>query len=321
MAKKAVWLFADNFILNSIKGNYTKALKVSKFHFDALTEKQADPGIAPMLTEFTPVHTALENSESGKGMALGQRAGKTQSVNDLLKELVETKLPAWQQQIRNTYGAKTAEYKALFPQGNAPFETGKKDNRILAVKTLRDACTADPALAAVAALIAAFYILLDKARNQQLGKKTDVGGDIETEKDAITAMAKIHFKNHGKLIGLYPDDPDRIASFSDVTTLQSHVHDSIYKGTDNPGKTKKVLTHTFTAASTVTISNTSLADQKFWLTDRSNNPIHPNGITVGAGQIVTTAVQTLGNPVHRILMVENLNVATPGSYEVSINDQ
>jgi len=320
MAKRKAWIFSDNFILNAVKGNYTKALKVSKFHFDALTEKQADPGIAPLLADFTPVHTALENSESDKGIALGQRAGKTLSVDGLLKELVDTDLSNWQQQIKNTYGAKTPEYKALFPKGNAPFETGKKDNRILAVKTLRDACTADPALAAVAALISAFYTLLNNARNEQLGKKTDVTGDIETEKDAIAAMSKIHFKNHGILIGLYSDDPDRIASFTDVTTLQSHVHDLIYKGSDNAGKIKKVLTHTFNGGSTITISNTSLADQKFWVIDRANNPIHPSGITVGAGQIVTSAIQTLGNPVHRILMVENLNVATTGSYEVSIND-
>ena len=80
--KKKVWLFSDNFIFNAVKDNFTKALKISKFHFDALTEKQADPGIAPLLASFAPVHTALENSESGKAIALGQRAGKESDRSD-----------------------------------------------------------------------------------------------------------------------------------------------------------------------------------------------------------------------------------------------
>jgi hypothetical protein len=317
----AEFLYSQNFILKALEEKYSLAPKVSLYHLNALTANQADPDINAMRILFAPVHTVLTNASSEKSTDIGQRIGFTGTLNSLFENLISTHLPAWQQEMRNTYAANTNEYKAFFPFGNKPFTDGRIEDKLNAVKALRDQCTADAAAAiqAVGVTVGAYYTLLLNARNAQLGKKVEVGGDRDAQQNAIKAMCVLHFSNWGKLIGKFPENQTLLNSFIDVQTLQRIAHSSLYEGTANPLQIKKVCTHRFAPVSTIVVTNDGTTDFKLWLAESAKSTVHPAGVTVPAGTVnMVIQVVNLGNPTHRVLMLQNLDPAADASYEIYV---
>ena len=327
MAKKKGLQFTQNFIEHSIGNNFTKAFKVSTYHFDKLTADAAlgDATAIALLALFAPKHNALKDFTTAKGVDLGGRKAKTATVKTLLQQVIDTELPAWQLVIQGVYAKKSDDYKAFFPQGNDPFILGKIDDRIEAIRILHDVCVADGHAiinATLAGTINTFYTTLLNTRAAASGKKGDVKGDAGSQKAAIHDMCVQHFSNVGALIAKYPEDPDKINSYIDFVTLMDHHHSTQYNITLHADELKKALAHKFTANSTIIVSNTGEADLKLYVAEKAKDKVHPAGITVAAGTMgmvihISDISAKAGN---RILMVKNLDATNDGACEILVGD-
>ena len=306
------WLPAENFVRNAVRTNYTAALKVSTFHFNALTAAAADPVIAAILVLFTPFHNELLDSSSTKDGAVGSRMSDTQAKDQLFIILTQQKLPTWRQMIGNVYLPGTPGYTNLFPQGMDAFHKGTIENKLLHLKTLRDKCNLDASLTAVYTLIAAFYTLIMNARGNQEGEKTLVGVAISNQEAAIEAMCIQHFADYGAIVNLAPNEPDKIRSFVDVITMQKHVHGPVYEGTVNINKIKMFATKKAAAATKIKV--TSDVDCQVWVNNSSNNIAHPAGVFVPANTPTICTFPALGDPTHRVFQIHNLTLTTKGHY-------
>jgi hypothetical protein len=310
----------QNFIENAVRSLRT-AVKVSTFHFNALTNQQADPVVAAMLATYGPHHQVLVNIASEKDLDKGALRGRTQTLEQLFADLIKTDLPAWQQDIRNTYAEGTAGWTTLFPNDNYPFNSGTIQSKIGAVLTLRNACNGDAnaAIQAVGVTVGTFYTALLTARSLQSGKKTEIIADISAADTAIKNMCIAQFGNYGGLIQKFASTPSTVEAFIDFATLSSSAHSSLYTGTANPSQKKKICTHRFAPVSTIVVTNDGTTVFKLWIAESAKSTVHPAGVTVAAGStsIVIQAVN-LGNPTHRILMLENLDPAANAAYEIYV---
>ncbi len=314
MSNPNSWQPAENFVRNGVRGNYTVALKVSTFHFNALTAQSSNVAIAALLVLYTPYHNGLVSASTAKLSALGDRIGDTQTKSELFLELTQVRLPIWQQMIGNVYARGTAAFKTLFPFGLDVFHNGTIENKLINLRTLRDKCTADASLAAVASLITSFYSAINNARNTQEGEKTIVGVGINNQQDAIEAMCIQMFADYGTIVSLFPNGPTRIKSFIDVVTLQDHVHSPLYTGVVNTNKIRKVATKTVTSLSKIKVSCD--VDLMIWVNDSAKNPIHPAGVFIPANTPTIAEFPGLGNPDNRVFQIHNLSLTTKGHYTV-----
>ena len=315
MPKKDTWTPAENFIRTGIDGSYTKALIISTYHFNALFAQKAIAAIASLLADYTPIHQLLLDSSSIKSGSVGDRMGDTQAKNKLFKELAQLHLPEWQRLIGNIYGKKTTKYKALFSNGVKPFNRGSIENRISAIKTLRDKCSKDGSLAAVAALISTFYISIYAARKNQLGEKSNLGTGISNQQNAIESVCVAHFSNHGFIVYMYSDNPKKIASFTDWQTLQAHTHSKEYAAVVNSGKVKTIAVRKVDVLSKVMVIAT--VDVQIWVIDKAANKAKPTGIFIKANTPIIGMFPALGNPANRVFQLKNLSLTEKGNYSVT----
>ena len=309
------WLPAVNFVRSAVGTNYTIALKVSTFHFNALTAAApSSTTIAAQLVIFTPFHTNVVNTSSTKDGAAGSRKSDTQAKDQLFLIMTQEKMPMWRQMISNVYMPGTPGFTNLFPYGMDDFYKGTIENKLLHLKTLRDKCNLDAALTAVATLITTFYGLISSARGNQEGEKTLVGVAIADQKAAIEAMCIQHFADYGVIVNLYPNEPTIIKSFVDVATMQAHVHSNVYEGTVNSDKIKMVATKKSTP--TTKIKVTCDVDCQVWVNDSAKNKAHPVGVFIPANTPTTAAFPDLGNFLNRVYQIHNLDLNTKGHYSV-----
>ena len=319
MAKKG-FKPSQNFILNAVGTNYTKAVAVSNHHMGTLEAAGTDPDIAARGALYIPVHTDLLNATSAKAGKVETRISKTKTVKALFKDMIATELPAWQTGIMNVYPKRSPEYKAFFGAGNKAFEKGAIDMRISAVKTLSEQCAADAnaGINAIGINVGKFYHSLMAARTVQLGGKEEVSTGRSTQKDAIYAMCVLQFVDFGFLITKFPENPDKINGFFDLQTIMSHPHSKLYAGEVNAARNKKALTHKFNDNSTIIFSNTGETDLLLYVTKSAKDKIHAQALLVKAGETKVIAVKSIGNTNHRILMVQNADATSKGSYEVTV---
>jgi hypothetical protein len=314
MRKRDVWMYADNFISNGVKGNYTRALAISSYHYRALYANRANPKINALLLTFTPIHKALISFSSAKKGALGTRKSDNVAKDRLFSSLTSTALPEWQRLIGNVYMKKTPQFLKLFPNGLTPFHRQSESNKLLLIATLLKKCQADASLSAVAALISTFYTKIKNACSVRGGDNTTVSFGISNQKQAIDAMCDAHFANHGIIISLFSKQPKMIKSFTDVETLQIKVHSAVYNNTVNANKIKKVAVKKVTADSKIIV--TSNVDMMVWVNDKAKNKNHPEGVFIPAKTPTEATFPGLGNPKHRVFQVKNLNLITKGKFSV-----
>ena len=313
------YIFADNFILNGVRGSLVKAIKVANYHYNALVGAAAsDPFYIPLREEFKPTRVALLAITGEKGTDTAQRIGDTLDLDTLLKQLGARKIESWEPTIRAKYNSKSVIYKTIFPQGRKPFQQGKKDIKIEAVNQLQLILLNYPEFATTQAEVLAFYEDLTKARSFQEGKKQEIGSDRGTEDAAIEAMCLIHFKNHGLIISHTPDNPQNIASFIDVQTLQRPATANHTTGIVGSDTLKKIWSRKWKNGATLKLTNNGDVALRFFLSDKSGKDYPNAGITVQPNQNIQVPVMSLGPDSFKFLLVVNLDLDQSGLYEVEL---
>src|SRR3989304_2874521 len=218
-----IWKYLQNQFLVATRKNFKKALKLSNYH-DALLKKamntDPDPDWAFLYNRYNPLHLAYTSAYTAWKNAGGTQEGQTLNLDQLLLLLV-TKVDKWDVQVQNGFGKTSPDYKKIFPDGRAPFNSGAINTRIIAVQTLGVALTPYAALAAV----------------KTQGKKKN--------KNPTPAMT-MQYGNLGFLTNKYMNNPLTIAPFFELAELRGH-QQVLFTGTLDPAENEPVLIHTFVA--------------------------------------------------------------------------
>ena len=248
--KKPIWFYASNQFLNSTKKNYRKALKLSLAHDKVLLKKMTDNPLDPdwtlLYNRYHPLHTFYFTTYTNWKASGGTSSGDTMTLNILLK-LIPKKLDQWIASILPIYDKATAKFKSFFPQGRTPFETGKIDDKITAIKTLSTTLNGDVTMEPTKHMIDTAYNELDAARgNQAGGKLTKTTNSDEVEKGRILVM-DMQLADTGFLINKYYTNPRMIEPFFDLLTLRSSLQSYFTRKmatTENSPLTKNTFTDT-----------------------------------------------------------------------------
>lgn len=314
MREKGKWMYAENFISNGVAGNYTKALAVAKYHYNALSAARQIPEIDTIFLTFEVIYNELFRFSVAKAGSVGTLKGHTLTKDKLFAELTAIQLPQWQQLIGNIHSRLTPEFIDLFPDGLTPYHNETMENKLLLLATLLKKCQDDEALAAVAALIDTFNIKIAKACKVQGGDVATVATNISNQKQAVEAMCDAHFANHGVIISIFYKHPKLIKTFTDTRTLQSKVHKPIYNNTANPNKIKTVAVKKATAETKIIV--TADADVMVWVNDKAKNKNHPVGIFIPANTPTEAGFTGLGNPANRVFQIHNLSTVAKALFSV-----
>jgi hypothetical protein len=179
---KKDWSFLTNPFLALAKRSRPKAIEAADYTNDQLKARQADPFYLDLFTFFDPLNQAMQNEESALNVQIAAQKGSTATVGDLLDTLSAEKIESWDIAIQVVYRKGTPQYIALLPQGRGPFQSGKKDDRITAVKSLGIALTGIVALATTKTDVDNFFTSINNARSAQSGKI----GNTETDSGDLT---------------------------------------------------------------------------------------------------------------------------------------
>ena len=288
------WNLFVNFFLNATKGNFTKALKMSKFHFDALTAKS--PGnvfVQGLLTYFTPFHQAMQNADNARKAQSGGQHGTVVTFESLLSQMT-TNVNSWDANIQTHYAKGSGTYSALFPRGHYPFSEGSQADQVQAVKVLIDTIGSDAALASVKATIQTYYTALKNAfdAKDQSKQNTDTmnAAEIVAWQNMCTAM----LSNYGKIIDHYSSSPQDGAQFFDRETIQN-IQQTDYTGHTEPLHSDKICRRTVDANQLIRLQNKGTVPQRFFLAASAKDSIGATYVEVAPNGDITVHASQLGN--------------------------
>lgn len=295
--------------------SYIKATIISTYTFAALTDRFAvTPAIGPLLTFYTPRHNALMAAYTTWKAQAGSAKSQTQSLKTLLQALSSTEVDDWDFAVQQVYRKGTPQYLQVFPQGRAPFQTGKQEDRILAVGTLRDTLDAVGGLATLTTEVGAYFTLLNTTNTGQKGAKSGT----EMQSDAVAAAAEACadglFYVYGGLVQQNFAQPAVIEAFFDVSLIRER-EQRAFTGTVPASGAKAIARRTLEPGAQVRIVNSGATTLRFFTAPEKNDR-PTTGLRILPGEDQTVPASQLGPGPY--LGVANESTEGAGSYELVI---
>ena len=244
------WIYTDNVFENCTEHNYLKMLIICGFTDGVLKEKSTDPAIAPLYAFFHPLALAYQEIfGKWEGSELIQ-IGSTSGFDSLLADLSNPTVGDWDVSLQMIYRKGSPQYNGLMPHGRKPFQTGRKDKRVGAVKALSEALTGDAALVGLKALVDAAYAALLAARTAQAGKIGDVKDFSDEVEAARLAVAAGMMFVYGSLVALYYNNLRKVDNFFDLENIRHH-HQIVFTRSVKKGEVLTLFKHQFHASDKV----------------------------------------------------------------------
>ncbi len=263
------WNFIVNPFEKATRDSYIHAVKISTVHDSALAAMQTDPFFGPLYTSYHPVHTTFISCYTNWLAKGGARSGQTLNLEQLLQLLSSTKIDNWDINVQAVFNKKTPQYKALLPHHRVPFQRGKQDERIAAVKSFSLNLTGIAALASVKTSVDAFYTQLEAANASQKSSKTNTGIQSDAVETSRISMCVAQYSNLGLMMSHFSAVPEKISAFFDLKTIRKGAQVS-FTGHLKPGCIYSIFKHTFAAEDTMTLSNDSDTALLLYLADKKD---------------------------------------------------
>ena len=187
---------------------------------DKLDFRKAEAGIGSLNTYYKPFRTAFQTKYALWFSTSGTYNASTQTVERLLKELSGTKAKRWSVKVENEYIDDPDKYKAIFPNGRAPFQEGSYESRIIALQALSNSLTDIAPLRDTKTEVDTFLSQLQAARTLQQGKESmveELSRQVEVER--INVGVALYYVLGG-LMQIYSATPEAIEAFFDLETLR-----------------------------------------------------------------------------------------------------
>ena len=184
----------------------------------AVERAPGDADFPVMLARAEAAKTAWSAAVVDSITGRGTWKGKTFTMRKLTAELRGRHIGRWDAMVSSTdvlqgsYLPGSPGHLQMFPHGRRPFQQGRIESRIAAVRALAGSLAEVPAMSAVAGLVNAFYSVIKTARDEQLLAGGGVSGKSSQLESQRKAAAIALQKNLGRLIEKYDFQCFRIFS-------------------------------------------------------------------------------------------------------------
>ena len=266
------WSALENPFVNVTKNSNKMAMSLSNYHEAFLKQLTInDPGDLdwPILhSRYEPLHTTLTDIYIEWKNMDALKESKTDVLDALMENMTEN-INEYDLQVQVVYRKTNPQYTQYFPDGHKPFHNGTITDKILAVKALGQSMNGDPALAAIKALVDAFYGQLNTARDLQEAAKAQVATLSNDVAKAVTAAMQMQWRNFGFLINKYFETPEQIEPFFEISILTKKPQTK-FTATLAIGENKHVFTRTLTFDTELRIKITGPGPVNLYLATTKN---------------------------------------------------
>lgn len=217
------WKYAQNQFLRATGGSRPLMLSVASDHSAKLTAhlgSPPDPVIQQCLAGVQPAYDDFQLKVVTWNAISGTREGQTQMLDDLLDELRFIRVKQWNFTVQLTYLDGTPQYTQIFTDGLAPFNSGGKDERILAVQTLATRLAAFPEFASLKTSVETFYASLKSARDTQQGSEGQIKSASDAAEVSRVELAIELYGSLGLLMHKHRKQPQRLTDYFEVPLLR-----------------------------------------------------------------------------------------------------
>jgi hypothetical protein len=314
-----LWEPLENKFINGTKNSKKRMNTVCADTGDKIDFRKAETGIGALNTYYKPFRTSFQNKYALWFSTNGTYNAATQTTERLKAELSGVKAKRWSVKVENEYIDDPDKYKAIFPNGRAPFQEGSYESRLTALQALSNALTGIDALRDTKTEVDTFLAQFQAARTLQQGKESmvdELSRQVEVERVSVGVAL---YYVLGGLMQIYSATPDAIAAFFDLETLRrTGAEEDEPEGglvlTLAPGQTLEAGI-TFTADTVLLVINHGEVPLSVFT--GGDTPVPPaSPFVLQPGEEVEKPVTELGDPANRYLYIQNNNPDLAGSIEI-----
>ena len=221
---KTLWKYADNTFEVVTRGSFKLMNILIIDHYARCTQlAAAAPGnqlLLDALTDATSAQSGWQADYTAWNTCRGQYKGFTLAFHNKLEELSSLKIRQWDAAIQAVYLEGTPEYITLLPQGREPFQKGAFDQRVNAVRTLGNTLAGHALLAPLMGLVNTYLGEMESLRTAQQSKEGEVDTCSAMLENTRKATARLMYRNLGRFMQLYWDDPVKIEDCYDMNYIR-----------------------------------------------------------------------------------------------------
>ena len=312
---KRPWIFIQNPFMTVTSGNYSLSVIISTYTDSALNAAKADATILSLYNAYHPLHLALTSAYNDWLTQEGIQKGSTLNLTQLLAQSTD-KINDWDLAVQIQFRKDTPQYKTIFPNGHAPFNTGAQTNRIAAVKALSNHLIGIAALATTKIAVDAYYTALDTANTAQKGNKTTTNTASTAVEAARIAACIGLYAVLGGLMQKYSATPEKVGDFMDLENIRSG-QQSEFIGRVSGGGSHLICKRTLPDTTSILLKNTGDTPLRFYLSTQKNEAISTPFVEVPPLSDKEVQINQLGDPTtQHYLQVFNADTLTEGRWEV-----
>jgi hypothetical protein len=292
-----MWQKLSNAFLTHTADSYDLCKAIVNETYNALEANQTAAGINVIRTFFLPFRTAYNNAygvwETQRKMI---QTSHTQDFETAFATYAP-KMRLWKEDLNVLLRSEPLYLSQLFPSGRITLYTdGPQQARIGALqnfKTILDPIPIDALEPIKAEVTALLDLIVSKhiIKNRQLENTEAATSTLELQRiAACTALYRVQ----AKLMDLYAETPVEVERFIPVDLLSRASQTRYVYNHLSAGLAKLIMTRSLADDAEIVLKNTGAASLRFYRSEQSNNPNHPEGITVMAGHEVAVAASALG---------------------------
>ena len=315
MANKRPWAFTQNLFITVTNESYRLAVRIAIYHLGAISKNAGDAFFDPLIASFTPLENALQDAYNKWKAQGGSQQGQTLLVTQLLQLLSSTKIKKWDIFIQGVYDNTTPQYKALLPNGRAPFQVGSQDDRITAVAALVNTIGDDASLKTVKDDAVAFLTDIQTALLAQKGGIASTKTNSDAVEAARVAMCTGMYANLGAMMQHYAGAPNNIDQYFDLSAIRSGAQ-VVFTGDTKPLENENIFKHTFQPGDGLLLKNEGVTELKFFLALQKKDGPGDIVIAIAAGNQATITATDLGNLANTYFNVLNTDAVNVGEWTV-----
>lgn len=324
----STWSYLQNPFDNVTKRNLKRMLLMATDHFDKLRgAAQTNPQVQQWYTNELPHYQAFVNLYNKAHAQKNIYGMHTQEFEEQIRQLSSEKIKRWDIQIQTQYDDNSAKYKALLPNGRAPFQRGAYETRINEIETLYNALGHFPNLAHVQTEVSNFLQTIREGRSEQQAAEKQESDYSKMLEDARKVLAMAMHRIFGNLLALFAHDPEWVEGFYELKYLRAGSNSSDDTKDEGENTVKSSSAQLPANAQTVQLQGDILPEDEIlienigetileaWTTDDPNAAPPARTLLVSPQQSGSFVAKNICSGSPKALVLRNLDAET-GKYEV-----
>jgi len=207
------WVYTQNPFKAALSKSFRRTHTIVLDHNAKLMAYANDPNLGRFYQRINPLFESWNTTYIAWSHSTAKHVSHTATVDESLQTLSGNLIGLWSMKIQIHYRKNTPEYLSLFRNGHAPFQKGRKDERIAQVGTLAKALKAYPVLTDLQEEVEKFYNELFEEREEQLRMEGQTRTLSANLKKLIPSLAKAMCQNLLGLTEIYIDSPGHVTRF------------------------------------------------------------------------------------------------------------